>query len=160
MASSPTPRLSSTRKQSHLLGRLPIGRFGRRRFLDDRAGLAGLKFVERLNVGRNIPTDRYSFRETGYRSPHRQRFMLRTKISKFGRVIDVDLAALTIDMKKTKKSAEYSPEGRLRLGLTLPSEKIADALLRTGDWMLALALTARVIPRRARLDVAKNSASS
>src|SRR6202007_92720 len=69
--------------------------------LEERAGLAGLKFVQRLLVDRNIPVDRYSFakQETEARTEKD----LYYKSDRFGCVVAVDIVGRTIDVKKTKK---------------------------------------------------------
>jgi predicted RecB family nuclease len=108
--------------------------------LDERAGLAGLTFKEQLKVDRNIPTDRYIFvkQDTEVRCDkdvYRQG-------ERFGCVVDVDLAALTIDIKKMKKNAEFHPSAVYVWDAPINADKIADSLLRTGDWVLASAIDA------------------
>jgi predicted RecB family nuclease len=108
--------------------------------LDERAGLAGLIFKERLKVERNIPTDRYTFvkQDTEVRCDkdvYRQG-------ERIGCVVDVDLAALTIDIKKMKKTAELHPPALYAWDSPINPDKIADSLLRTGDWVLASSIDA------------------
>ncbi|MBV8515618.1 MAG: TM0106 family RecB-like putative nuclease, partial [Acidobacteria bacterium] len=110
--------------------------------LDDRAGLAGLKFIERLNVERNIPTDRYSFEKQETEARADKDLYYGPDVSKFGCIVDVDLAVLTVDIKKTKKTADLHPKAVYVWDPPLNPDKIADALLRTGDWVLASAIDA------------------
>jgi predicted RecB family nuclease len=110
--------------------------------LDERAGISGLKFKERLKVERNIPTDRYSFERQETEARVDKDLYYGAEVSKFGCVVDVDLAALTIDVKKTKKTAEVHPAAAYVWDSPLNPEKIADSLLRTGDWVLASAIDA------------------
>jgi predicted RecB family nuclease len=101
--------------------------------LDERAGLAGLRFVERLEVKRQIPTDRYAFekQETEIRSGddlYRER-------RKFGSVVAIDALNHTVDIKKTKKTAELHPSGVYAWERPVNTDKHANALLRIGEWV-------------------------
>jgi len=75
--------------------------------LDERSGLAGLQFIERIGVEKKIPTDRYSFekQETDVRRGDK----LCARGDSFGHVDAIDLATRTVDIKKTKKTAEIHP---------------------------------------------------
>src|SRR6202000_20646 len=55
--------------------------------LDDRAGLAGLSFIKRLDGGKQVPTDRYSFakQETDARIEKELRFGSEREM--FGKII-------------------------------------------------------------------------
>jgi predicted RecB family nuclease len=110
--------------------------------LDERSGLGGLKFVERLKVERNIPTDRYSFEKQETEARLDKDLYYGAEISKFGCIVEIDPAALTIDIKKTKKTADLHPKAAYVWDSPLNPEKIADSLLRTGDWVLASAVDA------------------
>jgi predicted RecB family nuclease len=101
--------------------------------LDERAGLAGLQFVERLEIKRQIPTDRYAFerQETEIRSGddlYRQR-------EKIGSVVAIDAVNRTIDIKKTKKTADLHPPGLYVWERPVNTDKHANALLRMGEWV-------------------------
>ena len=76
--------------------------------LDERCALSGLSFVERLGVQRKIPTDRYSFekQETDIRAGDK----VCERGEKVGEVVEIDIAARTIDIKKTRKTAEIHPK--------------------------------------------------
>jgi predicted RecB family nuclease len=108
--------------------------------LDDRAGLAGLNFAERVAIDKKIPTDRYSFakQETEVRCDKD----VYHKGERFGCVVDVDLAALTIDIKKMKKNAEFHPAAIYAWDSPVNVDKHADSLLRVGDWVDAGAIDA------------------
>jgi hypothetical protein len=75
--------------------------------LDEKSALSGLCFVQRLGLQRKIPTDRYTFpnQETDLRADD----TVCEKGEKIGEVVGIDIAARTIDIKKTKKSAEIHP---------------------------------------------------
>jgi uncharacterized protein len=97
------------------------------------AGLAGLKFVERLGVVRNIPTDRYSFerQETDIRPEDE----LCAQGVTIGVVVAIDLIGRTVDVKKTKKTADVHPTA-IYLKDTGPDVAVlADALFRLGSWV-------------------------
>jgi predicted RecB family nuclease len=110
--------------------------------LDERAGLAGLKFTERLKVERAIPTDRYSFEKQETEARVDKDLYYGAEVSKFGCIVEIDPAALTVDVKKTKKTAELHPKAAYVWDSPINPEKIADSLLRTGDWVLASAIAA------------------
>ena len=103
--------------------------------LEDRAGLAGMRFVKRLGVDKKIPTDRYSFdkQETEVRCDKDVYY----RGERFGCVTEMDLAALTVDVKKTRKSAEIHPAAVYAWDRPMNLDGHADALLRIGDWVLA-----------------------
>ncbi len=110
--------------------------------LDERAGIAGLKFKERLKTERNIPTDRYSFEKQETEARVDKDLYYGHDRLKLGCVVDVDLAALTIDIKKTRKTADIHPSSAYVWDAPLNPDKIADSLLRTGDWVLASSIDA------------------
>ena len=101
--------------------------------LDDRAGLAELCFVKRLSVDRNIPTDRYTFekQETEVRCDKD----VYRRGERFGCVVNMNLAAGTVDIKKTKKTAELHPRAVYVWDRPMNLDGHADSLLRLGDWV-------------------------
>jgi predicted RecB family nuclease len=101
--------------------------------MDERAGLSGLRFVQRLGIERKIPVDRYSFekQETEVRVDKD----VYLKGEKFGCVETMDLAARTIDIKKTKKTAEIHPAAVYAWDRPVDTSQHADALLRIGHWV-------------------------
>ena len=103
--------------------------------LEERSGLGGLQHVKTLLVERNIPTERYHFekQETEVRDEKE----LYYKGEKFGTVVAVDFAARTVDVKKTRKSAEVHPAGVYLWDAPLNVTQQADALFRVGEWVAA-----------------------
>lgn len=101
--------------------------------LDERAGLSGLRFVKRLGIDRQIPVDRYEFekQDTEIRSEaelyHRGR--------KIGSAAAIDPVKRTIDIKKTKKMADFHPSSVYMWDRPFSTEKHANALLRIGQWV-------------------------
>ena len=101
--------------------------------MDERAGLAGLRYVQRVGVERKIPVDRYAFekQETEVRCEkdiyHRG--------EKIGSVQAIDLVKRTIDIKKTKKTAERHPTEVYVWDRPMNVDAHADSLLRLGDWV-------------------------
>src|SRR5256884_8093185 len=84
-----------------------------RSLLEDRAGLAGLKFLKRLRGGRKIPVDRYSFakQETEARGEKE----LYSKGEEFGAGGGNGSVRRTVDIKKNqKKRGEETPPGDVR----------------------------------------------
>jgi len=62
---------------------------------------------------------------------------------KFGCVVDMNLATRTVDIKKTKKTAEVHPPAIWTWDAPINSDKHAEALLRLGDFVAANGIDAR-----------------
>ena len=116
--------------------------------LDERSALSGLRFVERLSVHRNIPTDRYSFekQETDIRAGQE----LCAKNEKIGEAVGIDIAARFVDIKKTKKTAEIHPSAVHAKEVGPGTGVLADALYRIGTWVSANGMDAPGSYRAAR----------
>jgi len=108
--------------------------------LEDRAGLAGLRFLQRLRVERKIPVDCYSFekQETEARAEKE----LYSKGEKFGEVVEIDLVGRTVAVKKTKKTAEMHPTAVYVWDRPLSVKEHAEALFRIGEWVAANGIAA------------------
>ncbi|HEY7306559.1 MAG TPA: TM0106 family RecB-like putative nuclease [Bryobacteraceae bacterium] len=98
--------------------------------LDERSALAGLQFVKRLDIQRGIPTDRYCFekQEVDVRSGAE----LCREGEKIGEVVAIDLASRTIDIKKTKKTANIHPTAVYVKDIGPGTDVLADAIYRIG----------------------------
>jgi uncharacterized protein len=101
--------------------------------LEERAGLAGMQFVKRLGVERNIPTDRYSFEKQ--ETEARVDKDLYYKAEKFGSVVAMDLAGRTVDVKKTRKTAELHPTAVYAWERPFNVKEHAEALFRIGEFV-------------------------
>ena len=101
--------------------------------LDEKSALSGLCFVQRLGLQRKIPTDRYTFpnQETDLRADD----TVCEKGEKIGEVVGIDIAARTIDIKKTKKTAEIHPTSIFKDETGPKTDVLADALFRLGTWV-------------------------
>ena len=101
--------------------------------LDEKSALSGLCLVERLGVQRKIPTDRYTFpnQETDLRAED----AVCQKGEKIGEVIAIDIAARTIDIKKTKKTADIHPTSIFKDDTGPKTHVLADALFCLGTWV-------------------------
>jgi uncharacterized protein len=101
--------------------------------LEDRAGLAGLVFVERLATDNKIPTDRYSYekQETEARCDRD----LYCKTEKFGSVVGMDAARRLVDVKKTRKTAELHPTAVYAWERPFNVKEHAEALFRIGEFV-------------------------
>jgi len=101
--------------------------------MEERAGLAGLRFVKRISAERGIPVDRYAFekQETEVRAGKE----LYRENQKFGEVVAVDLLARTLDIKKTKKTAEIHPPALYVWDRPMNVNNHADSLLELGEWV-------------------------
>src|SRR4029077_1340983 len=100
--------------------------------LDERGAVSGLVLVERLREGK-IPTDRYSFekQETDVRAGD----SVCEKGENVGEVVAIDIAARTIDIKKTRKNAETHPKSIFVKPKKVKDDVLADALFRLGTWI-------------------------
>ena len=101
--------------------------------LEERAGLAGLNFRERLLVERKIPVDRYAFEKQEMEARHESD--LYSKGEKFGCVVAVDVAERTIDVKKTRKTAEVHPTAVYVWERPFDVKEHAASLYRIGEWV-------------------------
>ena len=116
--------------------------------LYERSGLGGLQFVERLGVDRKIPTDRYRFerQETNVRTSDD----LCAKGTEIGEVVAIDLISRTVDVKKTKKTAEIHPSAMYVKDIGPNTDVLADALYRLGTWVSTHGIDAQGSGRAAR----------
>ena len=101
--------------------------------LEDRAGLAGLRFLGRLKNERGIALDRYAYekQETELRV-ERDAYW---KGEKFGEVVAVDVAKRTVDIKKTRKMAELHPKAVYLWDRPYEVREHAESLFRLGSWV-------------------------
>jgi predicted RecB family nuclease len=127
-----------------------LGSLSDEELLDERSGLAGLFFVERLGIERKIPTDRYSFekQETDLRSGEE----LCAKEDKIGKIVEIDLASRLVDIKKTKKTAEIHPTAVYAKKIGPTTDVLSNALYRIGAWVEANGINA-IGPYRAARDL-------
>ena len=101
--------------------------------LEERSGLAGLKFVERTGGGTlRCPIDRYQFppQDTQIRTDDE----LETSAGKFGTVEAIDNATRTVDIKKRTDTANLHPTavfGHKVIG----GKEQAESLYRIGSWV-------------------------
>jgi predicted RecB family nuclease len=127
-----------------------LGSLSDEELLDERSGLAGLSFVERLGIERKIPTDRYSFekQETDLRAGED----LCAKEEKIGKIVEIDLASRLVDIKKTKKTAEVHPTAVYAKNIGPTTDVLSNSLYRIGAWVEANGLDS-VGPYRAARDL-------
>ena len=102
--------------------------------LDERSAIAGLTFVERVSFARKIPTDRYSFEKQ--EMDVRAGDTVCKRGEKIGEVVAIDAVARTVDIKKSKKTAEIHPSAVFVDKTGPSSDEQADALYRLGDWVV------------------------
>jgi len=101
--------------------------------LDERVALTRLRFVERVDCGQQVPTDRYSF------DPQKSNVRAGKELyfggDKFGEVVVIDHANGVVDIKKTKKTAEIHPSTVYMWSSPLPTDAQAGSLYRIGQWV-------------------------
>jgi predicted RecB family nuclease len=101
---------------------------------DERCSLSGLEFMHRTERGRELPVDTYSFpaQDTGVHAGdevcHRE--------MKLGTVEWIDFAALTVGIKKTKKSLD-APHPQVIFGDPRGPRSLvlAESLYSIGEWV-------------------------
>ena len=125
-----------------------LGELSDEELLDEKSALSGLVLMERLGVLRNIPTDRYRFekQETDVRAGDE----LCAKGEKIGEAAGIDIAARTIDLKKTKKTAELHPSAMYVKDIGPGTDILAEAVYRIGAWVEANGMDAPGPYRAAR----------
>jgi uncharacterized protein len=116
--------------------------------MEERAGLAGLHFVKRISTERGIPVDRYAFekQETEVRAGKD----VHIRSQRFGEVAAIDILARTIDIKKTRKTAEVHPAALYVWDRPMNVNNHADSLLELGEWVRDNSMNARGRCRAAR----------
>ncbi len=103
--------------------------------LDERVALTKLRFVKRVDPGKQVPTDRYAFdpQKTNVRAGKDVYFA--DVNQKFGEVVAIDSAGGTVEIKKTKKTAELHPPSVFMWDRPLNTDPLADSLYRLGEWV-------------------------
>lgn len=92
--------------------------------------MAGLQFVERVGVQRKLPTDRYSFEKQ--EADIRPGCEVCSHGESIGKVVAIDLASRTVDIKKTKKMADMHPAAVHVKDIGPGTDVLADAIYRIG----------------------------
>jgi hypothetical protein len=103
--------------------------------LDERSAISGLEFTGVVELTRKIPTDRYRFekQETDVRAGD----VVCERGEKIGEAVSINIAARTIDIKKTKKTADVRPTSVFVDARGPKNDVLADALFRLGMWVSA-----------------------
>ena len=101
--------------------------------LEERAGIAGLKFLKRLSAGAKTPVDRYSFEKQ--ETEARCEKDLYYKTERFGCIVEVNLLDRSVDVKKTRKSADLHPTAVYLWERPFEVKEHAEALYRIGTWV-------------------------
>jgi len=101
--------------------------------LEERAALSGLTFVDAVGGTVKAPIHRYSFplQDTDLRGDEDLRSVGGTR---FGHVEAISLEDRTIDIKKRRDTAGFHPEA-VFAHLIVPSQVLADALVRIGEYV-------------------------
>ena len=103
--------------------------------LDETPALAGLEHVERRPASGRLPVDRYRFpaQETSIRGGDKLHLPLPDG-RKLGEVERIDLAARTIDIKKSGACADLHPTSAFAHD-TVPAKEQPESLMRLADWI-------------------------
>ena len=102
--------------------------------LEERCAISGLEFVERRGGGTpKCPIDRYRFPIQDVQV--RPDDVLATSEDKFGDVEAIDIAARTIDVKKTSKMAELHPTSAF-VHTVVSGGELVESLFRLAAWVV------------------------
>ncbi|MGH1347551.1 MAG: TM0106 family RecB-like putative nuclease [Nannocystales bacterium] len=118
--------------------------------MDERAGVAGLEFVEPAGGTAKCPIHRYRFpsQDTAVRDEDE----LHTGVdAKFGKVVGIDLTGRTVDIKKRGDTADLHPSAAFAHS-TVGTTVLSDSLFRLGEWVAAHGVNAHG-PLRAGRDL-------
>ena len=100
---------------------------------EERASLVGLQFVKRVRVDRRIPVDRYIFEKQESEVRHGKDVYCRGE--KIGCVEAIEFTQRTVDIKKTRKTAETHPTGVYAWDRPFEVREHAEALFRIASWV-------------------------
>src|SRR5271163_3084185 len=101
--------------------------------LDERVGLTKMKLITRLDRGKKVPTDRYSF------EPCRNNVRVGKDLyfgdkEFFGECVSIDQATATVDIKKTGKTSAIHPPTVWMWSEPFSPDTQAGSLYRLGEW--------------------------
>jgi len=108
--------------------------------LEDRCGLAGLRFLKRLKFERGIATDSYAF-EKQETEARLERDVYR-RGERFGEIVAIDVAHRIVDIKKTRRMADVHPAALYIWDRPFEVKEHAEALFRIGSWVAQNGLAA------------------
>lgn len=104
--------------------------------LDERVGLTKLRFVKRVDAGRQVPIDRYSFDPQNNVRVGKDVYFGDVD-QKIGEVVAIDHINSTVEIKKTKKTADVHPPTVFMWDSPLRTDAQAGSLYRIGEWVAA-----------------------
>jgi predicted RecB family nuclease len=109
--------------------------------LDERVGLTRMRFVERVDAGRQVPTDRYIY------DPQKSNVRAGKDVyfgdERFGEVVAIDHAQGIVDIKKMKRTADVHPPTVYMWDAPLNTDAQAGSLYRIGEWVASSEVDAR-----------------
>ena len=100
--------------------------------LREKSAVALLSFVKRVGVDGKLPVDHYSFEKQD--TDIRDGDTVYERGERFGTVVAIDFADRTIDIKKTKKTAETHASSVFAFS-HVDSKELAESLYRLGHWV-------------------------
>jgi len=105
--------------------------------VDERVGLTKLRLTGRVEAGKQVPTDRYSFEPQGTNIRVGKDVYFADIEQKIGEVALIDPVNGILDIKKTKKTASVHPPAVFAWDRPFNTETQAGALYRIGEWVAA-----------------------
>ena len=139
-----------------------LGEMNEQERMDERSAIGGLEFLETVDASKTgIPTDRYSFpsQELTIKPGDKLHINQDDELVPWGsEVVAIDHEMRTLDLKKTKKTAELHAQTAFAWSI-VPGDKLADAIFSLGEqWLaeenseLARALLGRDLPNFLEFD--------
>jgi predicted RecB family nuclease len=101
--------------------------------LDERVGLTKMKLVTKVDPGKRVPTDRYSF-EPCRNNVRIGKDLYFGDIELLGECVSIDQVEGTVDVKKTGKTSAIHPPTVYVWKKPLPPDAQAGSLYRIGEW--------------------------
>jgi predicted RecB family nuclease len=101
--------------------------------LDERCAISGLVPIGTIESARGIPTDRYTFtrQETAVCAGDK----VLDRSGEIGKVVFIDTATRTVDIKKMRKTAAVHPQSVFLDPRGPNTDVLADSLFRLGSWV-------------------------
>jgi predicted RecB family nuclease len=101
---------------------------------DERVGISGMQFAERISLAKGIAIERYKF--APQKTNIRDGVDVYVGKDRFGEVIAIDRTGGFIEIKKTKKTVDIRPTSIYMWSAPIPTDAQEESLFRFGEWVL------------------------
>lgn len=118
--------------------------------LDERVGLTKVRFVQRVDAGNRVPTDRYAFERQKTNVRVGRDVYFGDVDERIGEVVFIDHVDAIVDVKKTRKTADIHPPALFTWDRPLNTDAQAGSIYRIGEWVAANGVDAPGLYRAGR----------